>query len=163
MEIYAVDKDGDVVLWTELQNSWRGCVLVWRTLGEKYQHGNTSDWPRSWKLQNDSRLSDAEWCVLMATFDWCVIPREHFAWASKCFREFAAQVPCHFGDAAKAIDEMGEQGYQGFCLNGTSVNQNPWFFWDADGEDGRPYNINTDTKHWFLTPELRAAKLASAG
>jgi hypothetical protein len=182
MEIFGVRPDGVIESKYELKNSWLGSILVWQELGNKYlgkfdyeaecnkrellrRQGKDPDKElgrydpmgvtRSWALQNDARLSDAEWCALVCTFDNCIVPREQFDYVARCFREFGATFGGHYPRCAEALEKLRDEGYIGYCINATSVNENPWWVRDPDEEEGRPYDINLDKKHWFFDPLQR--------
>lgn len=142
---------------------------------KEYDHGG---WIRSWRLQHSPQISESDWCVLLTTFDGCVVRREHFQHVIKCYREFDAQFPGHFAACATALEHLMREDARGYCVNATSVNSNPWRvrLKDPDeierlslaadeGDDaaalaleGRPYNIDKDTQlanrvsHWFFDP-----------
>lgn len=152
LAIYGVNKDGDVERVCEMGNSWRGAVLVWSDLGKKYL-GDSSNWEASWTLKNDARLSDAEWTVMLMTFDDVIIPAEHMEYAAK-----ACDTAClgHYGpEMATTIRKMVADGFVGLCFNQTTVNSNPWSTYDSETDESTPYNVRTGTKHWFFDPSTR--------
>jgi hypothetical protein len=200
MEIYGVKADGSIESKFALGNSWLGAMLVWTQLGNKYlgkydyiaegdkrealrRQGKDPDKElgeydpmgvtRVWKLHSSEKLTDAEWCVLVCTFDGCIVLKDQFEHVAKCFREFHQQFPTsHYAACAEAIEKLRDEGYEGYCVNATSVNQNPWWVYptreereklppDDDGE-GRPYDLNIDKKHWFFDPADRAKEIAKA-
>lgn len=189
MEIFGVKPDGEVEPKFQLKNSFLGAWLVWTELGNKYlgkfdyvaeckkrealrREGKDPDKElgeydprgvtRSWALQRSPKLTDAEWCVLMTTFDRCIVGKEHFDYVAECFETFAKEFPSHYDKCAEAIRMLKAEGYVGYCINATSVSQSPWWVVDAsqNDEDGRPYNVNTDNTHWYFDPTARAAYLA---
>lgn len=190
LEIYGVEPGGDVVRIRELQNSWLGAALYWTRLGNKYlgeydvgaaieaavargESANGVDpmgWERTWALQRDPRITDAEWFVLMSTFDKCVIPRKQFAHAASCFAEVGLEYPqSHFTKLAGLIESAACLAYGGVCFCWTSVSSDGWRV--SVGEDeSRPYNVDTDPErtaenssgHWYLNQAQRAGMLAVA-
>lgn len=181
MEIYGVKPDGDIERVCELQNAWLGAMLVWTELGNKYlgpfnieaecarremlrQMGRDAGpfdpmgVTRSWRLHRSRLLTDAEWCVLKSTFDGCIVGNVHFSYVAQCFRQFGAQFPkSHYTECARVLDEMGD--HIGYCVNATSVNDNPWWVRVADEDEGRPYNVNIDHGHWWFDPEDRMREI----
>lgn len=162
MEIYEVRPSGEVVARADLKNSFRGPIMVWMSLCKKYlgSTGGFSDWERTWALQHSARITDAEFCVLMSTFDNCIISRGQFDHAARCFEEFDREFPGHYGACTGILRELLTEDAIGFCVNGTSVNENPWWVHTEGGDDGVPYNVNTGTKHWFFDPAMRPGMIA---
>lgn len=152
MEVYVVEPNGGVSRFTEFKNAWLGAATVWDCLGRKYL-GTTNDWKAVFALQKDSRLSECELFTLFATFDNVIIGKEHFEYARAKFEEFNKQCDSHFRSLSTLLQGLEAKGYLGFCFNQTSVNSSPWEVWEGE-DDCRPYNINVDTKHWFLTDEI---------
>lgn len=156
MEVYAVDGDGDVVLLTEFRNAWRGAMLVWHEIAKKYGVLNEWGYPdieASWKLARTTQLTEPEWCTMVCTFDDVIIPREHFEYVARMFAAFPFDG--HYRELAKLIPTLGPS-IRGLCFNGTSVNENPWWvFGENEDDEGRPYNIDRDSKHWFFDPADR--------
>jgi hypothetical protein len=190
MEIYGVKPDGEIEGKFELNNSWLGAARVWTKLGDFYfgewdyekefdkarREGReppdplAGPWQRTWDLQYSDKITDFEWTTLMSTMDGCIIPKEHFELVARHFREFHKKYePSHYAKCAEAIEQLGKEGYIGYCVNATSVNQNPWWVYltteelnalPAGADDsGRPYNVNVDEKHWFYDPAQRAAAI----
>jgi len=148
---------------------------------KSYDHGG---WIRSWQLQHSPKISEADWCVLLTTFDGCIVPREHFQHVISCYCEFDAQFPGHFAACAAALEMLLREDARGYCINATSINSNPWHVHLTDaaeierlaaavdaGNDtaalaleGRPYNIDKDTHlasgvaHWFFEPTHYATR-----
>lgn len=170
---------GAALVWTQLGNKYIGKYDSMADLVERERlrrEGKNPDevlgkhdpfgWTRTWKLQDSPRITEVDWCVLVTTFDWCIVPKEQFEHVIHCFREFHKEFPTsHYAKCAEAIERLRDAGYIGYCINATSVNSNPWCVRlpeeevPEDGDDFRPYNINTDTKHWFFNKETRLKKI----
>lgn len=164
VELYAVREDGNIVHKRDLANSWLGAMLVWSELGKKYCGGfNLLNLDPVWALQNSPELTGAEWCTLMTTFDDCVVPVAQFGLVAQCYRDFGANFPkSHYAEIANVLDSLAAEGAIGFCANQTSINCNPWWVDgdpDAEDDEGRPYNIHVDSKHWFFDFALRKRTL----
>lgn len=195
MEIYGVKPDGEVVGKFELNNACLGAALVWTVLGEKYlgkydykadcdrreelrREGKDPDkemgpfdpmgWTRVFRLQNNPQVSEVDWCVLMSTFDGCIIGKDQFEYVTKCFREFHKEFPnSHYAKCAEAIEKLRDESFVGYCVNATSVSQNPWWLYpskeeqEAGDEEGRAFNVETDKKQnsgvepWYFDPADR--------
>lgn len=174
-EIYAVAPEtGDVELEAEISNSWRGAMLIWTTLAEKYGITNPGEGhmlmlrepllQQLWGLSVDDRLAWWERVILLTTFDRVVILRDDFGRLIEACEQWSANV----GDAGSIPEQGGcfrliehhERPFRGICFNQTTVSQSHWWRY-ADGDDeGRPYNVDVDTDWWSLFdayPVLRAA------
>lgn len=147
-EIYAVRPNGDITEYGEAHNAWGGAMHIWMKLGEQYgiKGAHPFDLGPLWKSIN--AMSERDQWVMASTFDQVIIPKEHL----KTFVEhLQALLITEIGIIHQAIED---ENVQGICFNQTSVNSNPWWICDESNEDeGKPYNVNQDTEHWFLTPE----------
>jgi len=155
-EIYAVRPNGDIEDYGETHNAWLGAMHIWTKLGEKYhiRGEHPFDFSRLWK--SSSVMNEADQWVMAGTFDKVIIPKEQLAIYVQHLRSFATEYPTSNLTEQIAILEraINDDAVQGICFNQTSVNSNPWWIYDESNDDeGKPYNINQDTKHWFLTPE----------
>jgi hypothetical protein len=179
MEVYRVDSNGDCVPLVKLRNSWLGASFVWTQVGNRYlgeydfekeyalyvaggRQGkfDHTGWVRAWALQHDPRVAEWDWATLVSTFDWCVLPAEHLGYLSRQYRLFheahLAHGTSHYRSLAAVFSELLPEGTRGVCFNATSVNENPWWVRDLDpDQEGRPYNIDLDTKHWLFDPLKR--------
>lgn len=174
VEIYAVDKDGNVGSYGDAKNSWGGAIHIWDALSRKlfnkrFDLGDSN--PPIWKGVESPKATPNDKIVLCSTFDGCWIKKEgdNFAKLIAAYKEFWKNhntfqnwqgnwVDVHPTIPAMIhIFEKAEKDpdVYGLCFNATSVNQNPWWLynWDAGPEvsqdeldEGRPVNINTDKK-----------------
>lgn len=163
LEVYGVKENGEVEHYADLRNAWQGAMKVWTDLGQKYLGTDCTTLLMSeegarkvWDLAKDSRLSEAEWTVMLMTFDCCVVPVGQMEFCAGACEQVNIG---HYGKGgvATVVREMVQKGYKGVCFNQTSVSGSPWTIHlpeDAEAED-RPYNINTDTKHWLFDRSAR--------
>lgn len=180
--LYTVSEDGSVAPYKDFRNSWGGAALIWDYFTEKYfpLKPNQKTWDRTvgmfadmkpiWDLQHREDLSDAEYGVLMSTFDNVMVRREDLIDLAECFDVVAADMPkylangrCnHMADQAATFREIAiDPKVLAVCWQQTTVAEDMWYVYlpeasdeSEDGEglpgSGSWYNINTGTKHWFL-------------
>jgi hypothetical protein len=209
-EMMVFDAKGDALGGEEFKNSHFHGPVIWFIMAEKYgvidrmkrelmeKHPSYADNERSagysvrghlmedgkpiWDLQWSPDISDDDWYVLMATFDWVVIPPQLVDRVAVAFDNFYLRVPPgtvnhskeYAAEMRKATIEV--EGCRGIAFSGTSVNSNPWYVREpiecddsecdkkplSEGKkecyncsmldyDRRPYNLDRDEKHFFLT------------
>lgn len=163
VEIYAVRPNGNIERYGEAHNAWGGAMHIWVALASKYKTGGDliQGFKTLWRSIGQMEESD-QW-TLASTFDQCIIQKEYLPTLIKHLNTFLCETAWH-GTLAQEIEVLKraneDVNVQGVCFNQTSVNTNPWYIYsdesEEDGEDGRVYNINNDTNHWFLTPEYLA-------
>jgi hypothetical protein len=88
-DLYIINKKS-VRHIAEFSNGYGSAPPVWERLYDQYIHKPTDPprhgmhkWNDSWKLYRDARLTAAERCCLMMTFDWAYLPLdmlEQAAW-----------------------------------------------------------------------------------
>lgn len=170
--MYAFGADGNATDPVEFRNSHFHGPVIWSHLWKKYcyspgdldgEFGFMTNTDKLWALQSDPRLTDDEWYVFMCTMDNAVVPPELLERVRKAFLNFGQVLPeeriNHSGDYVAAILQFEQKipGLRGVCWWSTSVIDDPWMvFVEPDGSpdfygDYRPYNLDKDTKHWFLT------------
>lgn len=173
-EIMIANADGDLCGALELRNSHGTAAMVWTALCRKYADKmydrlqkppyELMMWEDLWKATQDGRVELRwwEWNVLNWTYDRALIKGEDletFVSSLRMFEE-AHALPgyvCHLPATADYLVGLltGERP-RAIGLYATSVSDNPW--WVRSGnedEEGRSYNIDRDTKHWFV--EIRKA------
>lgn len=168
-ELMVVNGDGDVVGDTEFRNSHGFCSFVWNALIKKYKRAMFPDDPfmamthRSYEEETDALWLQAkdklplrwwEHNVLQLTYDRAMVKHEDFALMAQSLRRFEdalaePQVVCHMLGIAARFDELVTESVSVACVHGTSLSENLWSIHDEEDEC-RPYNINTDTGHWFI-------------
>lgn len=158
-----VKTDGQFNDIAELGNSWGSAAFVWSALSKKYL-GDEMAWMGGngkavWDLAGDSRLSQAERIVLVSTFDHAIIEHAHFADAANAFREFShdhskADHVNHLPTIARLLDERKDTPCIGMCFHQTSVSEDPWHGgYDEEAEEYKPYDLQTETRHFFVFAE----------
>lgn len=160
VEIYAVRPNGDIEKYGEAQNAFGGAMHIWMALKDKYKTGGgiLEGFTTLW--QNIGKMSEVDQWVLASTFDNVMITKEHLPTLIRHLNTFMVE-DAWSDTLAKEITILKQatrdKHVQAICFNQTSVNSNPWYVSSEDEEgeivDERPYNINQDTGHWFLTPE----------
>ena len=158
-EIYAVQANGNIQQYGEAHNA-SGCAMhIWTKLAEKYNVKGKHPFDLEPLWNSIKQMNERDQWVMAGTFDHVIIPREQLPTYCNFLRSFAND--CSTSNLEEQIALLDraiiDETVHGICFNQTSVNTNPWWIYDGSNEDeGKPYNINTDTKHWFLTPEKLA-------
>lgn len=176
VEIYAINRDGDVVDFGEARNSHGYAPHIWEVLSQKLC-GTSFPWSSKdvpvWKKFRDPSVSENERIVLGATYDAVWIKRENIprlVTALEAFWEkhatiypqetrpsmFSTPVPVAVYRTIPALIEIlvkiaADDKYRGVCFNATSVNGNPWRVREPqEGEDydddPRAFNFDKDTQ-----------------
>lgn len=180
--MFRVGADGALVQVARFSNSWGFAPMVWGTLVRRYQRDipgvapddryieSQSDyWPLLWEVAPRLSLQPWECDVLIATYDNVVICGADLVRMAESMERFADVHPvdrraCSLKEIATCLHELArEPSPPDICFNGTSV-VNLWWVADENDEDdeGRAYNVKTDTKHWYapLAGGMTAAKQA---
>jgi hypothetical protein len=177
--MYKVDSNGDVHLYQEFTNAFRGVWLVWSEMCERYTDKKVAvlmmeqyKWrepgeeikggmQQVWDLWKDESIPESHRIVMGSTFDNVMVRRENFGRLVAAIEEYAKEFnPGTLVEQARAIEKMGaEEDTLAVCWNATSVNASPWQVCEENPEDEdwpeyRPYNILTEDKHWFLFERL---------
>ena len=134
MSMYVIDKNKNAVFYKDWRNAWLGAAFVWKCLGNKYlgqfdyeieiidarkeeREPDLFGWTRTWKLHNSPDISEQDWAVLVSTFDYMIVPREHMLYMADQMEKFAEEFPqAHYRSIANAIRLAYEQDYQGTCF-----------------------------------------------
>lgn len=163
-ELYFVDQAGDVWLHSEYRNSFRGAMLVWTSMSERYlghepeyDHGLMNAMRPVWDLFQNTHVPVEMRIVLGTTFDKVMVKKENFPRLINAFRAFERII----GDGGNlvlqipALEELYQEGdCVAVCWNQTSVNCGTWSVQECEDQESRPYNINRDEGHWFLFEHL---------
>ena len=184
-ELFGFDQNGDAYSMAEIKNAFRGAMMVWEYLENKYLpfvdftrilSGKREEQQKVWDLSKDDRLSRQEKIVLLSTFDNVVVKQANFKELIRAFLEFPGE--------KTSLKEQAEIIKQSDCIavawNQTSVNCD--YLWSVsykyidkedipllekndyrfinDAEyiiqyDNKPYNLFTDKGHWFLFDHLK--------
>jgi len=150
--LYKVRKSGDVEHIKDYSNSFLGAFLVWDEMSKKHLcmkvpiQGNMRP---VWNLHKSESVPYCERILMMATFDNIMVKKENFTLLVDSIMECDSRLTGHFRQNAVMIQSLlDDDDCIAICWNQTSVCASPWTVYD--GEEGRPYNIYKDTKHWFM-------------
>ena len=158
-EVFAIRENGDITKYDEAHNAFGGAMFIWMTLKEKYNVSQATFMNFNPLWEKCGTLEEADNWVLASTFDNVVISKERLPSLIKGLKTFTA---VHSTATLKAEIEILERALedgaiQGVAFNHTSVNADTWTIFLPEDEiiddETRPYNINKDTGHWYLTPE----------
>jgi hypothetical protein len=158
MTLKKIEANGDVVDAAEFQNAWLFQIFVWDALSKKYidQEANgLSDAPKLWEFAGDGGLLEwFEWNVLAFGYDRALVRADDLPLLVSSLREFnnvyGGESPRnHCRDVADWLDR-NKDAIKGAGIYGTSVAEDFWTV-DVDDDEYRPYNVQRDTGHWFVT------------
>ena len=179
LTVYAVNQAGECVPHTEFRNSWGGAILIWDYLIQKYfplKPGQQS-WEGEaslmikmqpvWDLFKRSDVDLIDRIALGSTFDMVMVKRENIKALAIAFTALHQRMTemglltnpdrvNHILLQADLFREMaGDSDIQAICWQQTSCARDMWRVKnDKEDEESHPYNINTDTGHWFLFDEI---------
>lgn len=151
----------------EYSNAWGFCPMVWDALVNKYQTANLSfdfrtrvsrlsldAWPELWRKVESKEVQIQPWelMVLQSTYDRALVGSDLFEPYVAALEQFQMAFAisdrvCHLSAIAGTVRRLPKE-IQSIGFHGTSVSEDLW--WVIDGEDGRPYDLNVDTGHWYL-------------
>lgn len=187
-EIFVANRTGEMVHAYDLRNAWGGGMAIWTSLAQRHlggldpYRGMLSGYQEVFDLLKTDRLARWEKIVLLTTCDGALVRAENFIETAEAMEKFAEEYKAMnegkvFHPAAQAEllrklhDEIEKEGWQAIGWNQTSVNGDcPWYGgyeeFPADdeneaGEERVPYNINKDTKHWWVFDDLKEPAAAS--
>lgn len=182
-EVYVFRTDGFAEKYGEVLNAWRGGWAVWISLEKKYlpsmpkpyadmrdgyfsrffyatiDDKYTDVTKEVWRLANsDSPLTENERTVMISTFDWTVVKREHIPKLISAYRNFdvaattlkeQADILSQILADSKCNDVIAVAFTQTTIVDGWDEIGDGW---DEIGElDSRkPYNILTGDRHFWL-------------
>jgi len=183
LTICTVDPKGECVPSFEFRNSWGGAALIWDYFTQKYfppdpdkkpweqkvgMHRGIDGLKPVWDLFERDDIPYHELVVLGSTFDFVMVRGEDLNRLADAFSKvYDSMIQMgiiavggsrveHISTQAGLFREIASnplQPTQAICWQQTSVAADMWRVSDG-GEECRPYNINTDSKHWFLFDEL---------
>ncbi|MFW5962405.1 MAG: hypothetical protein ACOCQR_02205 [bacterium] len=180
-EIYVVKKNGDVEVYAEIINAWRGAMAIWDILEEKHlppfrpsfvpctipddeieeyltykpkraRSININDTKEIWDLASCDHIPFLDKIVLCTTFDKVIVKKENIQKVIDAFNSFEGQTSLK--EQAEILTKILEEDeYIGVTWNQTSVVRG----WGKHNEEDEyeHYNINTNDDHWFLFDELK--------
>lgn len=154
--------DGDMINVKEYRNSWRGAVMIWsylaeRYLGEKWYPGSDGLNRRLWDLAEAERVPFIERVALATTFDRVLVQGADRELLHHCLMAMATLLPAENSLAEQAKDILAlAASVRAIGWQQTSVAADFWWVeGDEEAFDGRPYNIDKDSVHWWLFLEVR--------
>lgn len=157
--------DGFVARDARFYNACWFALVLWQHLQRRYLPGEWYDyWSYAdssltkmqivWDLWKDPRLSQSERVTFLATFDRALVRRSELLETARCFREVSADLgrESHFAPMADRLEELfRDETVLCVCWYPHSVAEDLWWVEaEADEEEGRPYNIDTDEGHFWV-------------
>ena len=168
--LYAAGPDGDMEPVQDYRNAWLFAVVIWRWMIDNYLRkelpegsasgrwlGNKPVMEKLWQLAYEPSVPWIESVCLAATFDRALVRGSERVAIVNAFRSFMTLVEseCHLGAMAADIEVLPENT-RAIGWYPTSVAENLWFVTDDEAdEEGRAYNIDRDTGHFWIFEEIR--------
>jgi len=166
-------RDGEVHEGRCFPNLWDGAWFVWDALWRTYVDADglthASDRTRLWALADDPRLTADERIALITTFDYAMIRKEECLQVAGALDRFAAHYERRRGRTSSLVQQAqylrelaAHPDVREVCWQASSSAEWLWETQQPDRvgvEETRPYNVRTDTRHWFLFdryPHLKA-------
>ena len=166
--IYKIKSNGDIVLYDEVPNSWRGAMHIWGTLTDAYNFNDTllTGFKSIFYLFNHDheKLKDWEWITLGTTCDRVYVQKKDFEKVIDAFYKYDSHYPnSNLKQQAHAIEKLkNDPNCIGVACAQTSVCDDIWQYdWienDDDTETLIPYNIFKGEEHWDLFKKLTKLK-----
>jgi hypothetical protein len=163
--LYAAFEDGDMKPVHRYSNSYCGAFMIWTYMIDRYLAadkptgpwlGNEAFLQKLWDLVDDLSIPFAERVVLATTFDGVLVRGSEREKIAVCLMAVSRLLPpqnhldLQFDDIFALPDTARAIGWQQ-----TSVAPSFWCVSSSLNEyDERPYNIDTDTDHWWLFDEI---------
>lgn len=170
--VKVIQSNGDVVSDIDLGNSHGVGSCVWDSLLRKYRslvfpkesllnpsvRPSLFEWDDLWKWVNDNPTKVRWWehNTLNWTYDRALTKREDVGILAESLRRFedALVLPdrvCHLRVIADRMDELlTDESIRGFGIRVTSLSGYDLSPISVDDEYERPYNIDQDSKHWWV-------------
>ncbi|KST45400.1 hypothetical protein [Enterococcus durans] len=154
-EIYAIEKNGDVVPYGSAQNSWLGGMHVWNSLSEKYDlgEGMMFGFDRTWNCFGKGIYEEYEDVVLGSTFDNVIVLKENIDQLLTSFKKYYSVYPnSNFGQQIEVIEAMkADENIIGVAWCQTSLADDLWDYgYDEEKDKVIPYNIFKGENHGEL-------------
>lgn len=160
-EIYGILKNGDVVLYAEVENARAGAPAIWRILANKYRIEDDKDELGAskivWSHFYQGVYEDPEEIILGTTLDNAIVMshEEHnkdFSELIYAMRYFSKKHNhTNLSEQLKVIEIMAKDpDVIGVAWNQTSLSDCLW----NDDENGYGYNIFKQNKHWDVLEKL---------
>ncbi|MCH1975617.1 hypothetical protein MCG01_13555 [Enterococcus hirae] len=162
-EIYAIEKNGDVVPYGSAKNSWLGGMHVWKSLDEKYDLGGDMliGFDATWKAFNKGIYEEYENVVLGSTFDNVIVLKENIDQLLTSFKKYYSVYPnSNFGQQIEVIEAIkADENIIGVAWCQTSVVDDLWDYgYDEEKDKVIPYNIFKGENHGELFELLEDSK-----
>jgi hypothetical protein len=164
--MYTIHQDGSAKEHKRFGNAFRGAMLVWTWLSQKYLPGMSpfmmmateEGMQKLWDLAISDKVKDAHRIVHANTFDRVAIKRENFPRLIEAMKIFAEDCPDpgHIPAQIEALqvlqdDPSSDITAVGWCQ--TSVCQPHWGTRYDDDDNEIPFNLAESSDHWFLFDE----------
>lgn len=165
-EIFAFSKTGEIKSVAEIRNSHRGAHSVWDILEARYlprlqyprmvlgmtNRGENDPMQEIWDLWKRDDVTLTDKIVLLSTFDYVIVEKEHIPRLIAAFRAFKGDTSLpEQADALMQIQDDPDLWAIGW--NQTSIAECFWECgggYDEENEESIPYNFEAGDTHWSL-------------
>jgi hypothetical protein len=161
LSMYTIHQDGSAKEHQRFGNAFRGAMLIWTWLVNKYLPGKSfimmmgTDCQPLWDLAVSDKVKDAHRIVHANTFDRVAVKRENFSHLIAAMKIFIqdCEDPGHLPAQIEALEALQDNDViaVGWCQ--TSVCQPHWGTRYDDEDKETPFNLADSTDHWFLFDE----------
>jgi len=165
VEIFSINKEGEILSFAEVRNAMAGALLIWEKLGEKYNllgEGYSmmpGYYEKLWKSCSKGILTPGEDLLVRSTFDNVWLRRDLIPLLAKAMHEFhqefiaGTNISNTVERAALSLESLlgntSEEEVIGICFNQTSVNSDIWVgpYNEETGEE-EDANLSQFEKAW---------------
>lgn len=173
-------ENGDAETVAEYPNNHRGAPFVWQALVEWYgivlitrptptyvifKDEKMND---LWALADDPKVKLAHRLALRMTLDWAIVAPGMLGPVADALKETALDIrhgypkrsifrddpgdPGHLQDWARDLGIIAKigTGLRGIGWHMCSATEDPWWVETCEDGDGRPYNLDADSRHHFV-------------
>lgn len=164
-ELLGFTKDGEMIHLEEYRNAHGWAAYIWASLHRKYM-GNTLSYLelalKMEKFLKGDQLLDEEKIALWSTSDQALVTVFEIPTLIRAYKAFLQlhhpgdKWVCHLPQMIKDLRQIADNPENISVVGwyGMSVGDNPWSTYNSETEEYEDYNINTGTKHNFLSEFL---------
>lgn len=164
--IYAILSDGSLSHYKDISNSWLGAFNIWDELSKRYLNKKASEMMSKegeiqelWDMVRDESVPKSARIVLASTYDNVLVKKENIQILIDAMETFCENF--NAGSLPKQIEilrNIQSENILAVAWNQTSVSYT-WYTnryeecpccGNPIDDDELPYNINIDSKHWYL-------------
>lgn len=151
--------DGSFMDIAEYKNSWLFAPYVWNHMSRKYldmEHapiGDKEQMQHIWDLSTNVDIPEYERITLLTTFDYAMVKATDIWRIKDAYLEFTRNAlgDNHLISMCMDIKSMMiAPRLTAICWTATSIVGDMWRTYESEQDEHRFYDMQRDTKHWFL-------------